>query len=194
MLRKSPTTRRLVLANAALYLLTLLLPGPVYYLLSLRGFGSGEFFSYQLLTYQFVHATGPLHILMNMFMLAVFGSSVEARVGPSRMAWYYLISGVAGGLLHNITLPVLGQETTLVGASGSVWGILAMYALIRPNDPLYIFFLPVAVRAKWVISVFFAIEVASAFVLQDNVSHFAHIGGALAGVAAYYTNVRKSTL
>lgn len=202
MLRKSPATRRLLTINLAVYLLTLLVPGPLYRFFALHNYGSEKFSVAQLVTYQFLHSMSPLHIIFNMMILVVFGQVVESVIGAAKTLRYYLACGVAAGLLHNLTLSsdlvyysaATGNDLTLVGASGSVWGILAIFALMCPNDPLYMFFLPVAVRAKWVVLAFFAVELVSAFVVRDNVSHFAHVGGALAGLAIFIYERKKGNI
>jgi len=202
MLRNSPTTRRLLSANLAIYLLTLFLPGPLYHFFALHNYGSDKFSPIQLVTYQFLHSTAPLHIIFNMMILVVFGAVVESRMGTPKMLRYYLACGVVAGLLHNLTISsemlvlsaATGNDLTLVGASGSVWGILALFALMRPNEPLYMFFLPVAIRAKWVVAAFFAIELLSAFIVRDNVSHFAHVGGAMTGLAIFIYERKKGNI
>jgi membrane associated rhomboid family serine protease len=202
MLNNSPATRRLLFINIGIYLMTLIMPGPLYKLFALHDFGSHKFIAFQLLTYQFLHAIGPLHIIFNMMILVVFGSVVESKLGSARLTSYYLLSGVVAGLLHNLTIPdetlaiayMKGTDVTLVGASGSVWGLLAMFALLVPNEKLYLFFLPVGIKAKWAVSAFFAIELLSAFIVRDNVSHFAHVGGALTGAAIYFYEKKRVTV
>ena len=70
-----------------------------------------------------------------------------------------------------------------VGASGAVFGILLAFAMLFPNIPVYIMFIPIPVKAKWAVIGFAAIElffgVSGA---MDNVAHFAHLGGMLFGL------------
>jgi membrane associated rhomboid family serine protease len=69
-----------------------------------------------------------------------------------------------------------------VGASGAIYGVLLAFAMIFPNKPLYIMFIPVPVKAKWVVAGYVVIELVSGLgVFQDNVAHFAHLGGMLIG-------------
>lgn len=193
MLKDAPMVKYLLVANAAIYLLTLVMPGIFYGFFALHNFESDRYNPIQFLTYQFLHSPGPLHIIFNMMLLFVFGVFVEWSYGSRKFLLAYLLCGVAGGLLHNATLPeemviahlIKGDDVTLIGASGSVWGMLATFALIRPNDRLNIFFLPVGVKSKWLILTFFVVEVLSALLIYDNISHYAHIGGAVAGVVFY---------
>ncbi len=72
---------------------------------------------------------------------------------------------------------------SVIGASGAVYGILLCFALLWPNQPLYIMFIPVPVKAKWVILGYTVLELALGLGgVQDNVAHFAHLGGMLVGL------------
>jgi membrane associated rhomboid family serine protease len=73
------------------------------------------------------------------------------------------------------------RDVPMVGASGAVFGILAAFGLIFPNVELRLLFPPVPVRAKYLIGFYIAFEVYRIFANRpdDNVAHFAHLGGAL---------------
>lgn len=85
--------------------------------------------------------------------------------------------------------PVLGQANALintptVGASGAVFGILLAFAMIFPNMPMYIMFVPIPVKAKWLVLGYGALELFLGVTgLQSGVAHFAHLGGMLIGWA-----------
>lgn len=199
MFKLNTVTNKLILLNLCLYIITLLLPGLVYKLLALHTFDNKAFFAFQFISYQFIHDTGPLHILFNMMILYVFGTMVERHYGGSKLLYYYIFSGVIAGLLHNLTISdelmlysyVRNQDLTLVGASGSIWGILALFTFLYPNEKLYLFFLPIGMKTKYLLPCFFAIEILSAFITDDNVSHFAHVGGALSGITLFYLDKKK---
>lgn len=88
---------------------------------------------------------------------------------------------------QNFTDPVFGQINALVngptvGASGAIYGILAGFGLIYPDRPLYIMFIPVPVKAKWVVLGYAALEFGLGFGnVHDNIAHYAHLGGMLIG-------------
>ena len=195
MFKLDTTTKKLIFVNLMVYLVTLLIPSIIYRFFALHMFDSMKYSSIQLLSYQFVHDTSPLHILFNMLMLLVFGSVVEKDF-PGKILQFYLISGLAAGVLHNLTVPeemimmssVMNQDLTMVGASGAVWGILAIFVMRHPDEKLYPFFLPFGFKAKWIIGLFFLLELSSAFISGDNISHFAHVGGAVAGIILYLSN------
>lgn len=70
-----------------------------------------------------------------------------------------------------------------VGASGAVFGILLAFAMVFPNIPLYIMFIPIPVKAKWAVIGFAVIELFFGVSgVMDSVAHFAHLGGMLFGL------------
>lgn len=73
--------------------------------------------------------------------------------------------------------------TPVVGASGALFGILVAFATIYPNMELFIFFIPIPIKAKYVISVYVVYQIYQSVFQQpgDNVAHLAHIGGAIFG-------------
>ena len=69
-----------------------------------------------------------------------------------------------------------------VGASGAVFGILLAFGVLFPNMPMYIMFIPIPVKAKWVVIGYGALELFFGVTgTVDNVAHFAHLGGMLFG-------------
>ncbi len=73
--------------------------------------------------------------------------------------------------------------SSLVGASGAIFGLLAGFAMLFPNTELQIIFLPIRIKAKWLIGGYLAYEVyATFFVSGDQIAHLAHVGGAIVGI------------
>ncbi len=68
-----------------------------------------------------------------------------------------------------------------VGASGAVFGVLFAFGYLFPNMPLYLFFIPIPIKAKWIIGGYILLELYEGLKNSagDNVAHFAHLGGAL---------------
>ncbi len=82
-----------------------------------------------------------------------------------------------------------------VGASGAVFGILLGFAFVFPNLPLYLFFIPIPIKAKYMVAGYAVIE----FFLgisqtQSTVAHFAHLGGMLFGLVMLLYWRKKGTL
>ena len=72
---------------------------------------------------------------------------------------------------------------TTVGASGAIYGILLAFAMLFPNRPLYFFFIPVPIKAKWMVLIWFVIELTLGTAeASDGVAHFAHLGGMIFGL------------
>jgi membrane associated rhomboid family serine protease len=131
-------------------------------------------------TYMFLH-DGFLHLAFNMLMLFVFGPAVEERMGGTRFAGYYLTCGLGGAVLSFgllLTTPV----ALVFGASGAVFGVALAFAMFWPDSPIYVFPLPVPVKAKWLVVFLAAVSLVSAVAgARDGVAHLAHLGGFLFG-------------
>lgn len=86
-------------------------------------------------------------------------------------------------LQHNMSLePYINQMVT-IGASGAVFGVLLAFAMLFPNVPMYIFFIPIPIKAKWVVLGYGLLEMFYGVAgIQGNVAHFAHLGGMLFGL------------
>ncbi|HET9570338.1 MAG TPA: rhomboid family intramembrane serine protease [Bacteroidales bacterium] len=70
-----------------------------------------------------------------------------------------------------------------IGASGSVFGILLGFGMLFPNAPLFLMFIPIPIKAKYMVIGYGLLELFSgvANFSGDNVAHFAHLGGMLFG-------------
>lgn len=137
---------------------------------------------HRMVTSGFLHG-GILHLLVNMYVLFMFGGFVERVVGPVAYLIIYfaaLLGGNAWALLENKAKP----SYRALGASGATSGIVMSFILFRPFEPLMIFPIPFFMPAV-VLGIVFL--VGSAILSQrDNkrIGHEAHLGGALAGILA----------
>ena len=86
---------------------------------------------YRFLASAFVHASF-WHLLLNMYVLWVFGSVLEPAIGHARYLGIYLLSAVAGNAAVILTADPLGNSwfTATVGASGAVFGLLGAQLVV----------------------------------------------------------------
>ncbi len=70
-----------------------------------------------------------------------------------------------------------------VGASGAVFGLLLGFGMLFPNTELYLMFIPIPIKAKYFVMGYGAIELFGGIANRpdDNIAHFAHLGGMLFG-------------
>jgi len=103
---------------------------------------------WRLITYQFLHR-GLGHIFFNMLGLFFFGSPLERHWGTKKFLIFYLVCGVAGGVFY-ILLVVTGflPVGSLVGASGSVLGVLTACAILFPHIKVFLFPIPFPVPIR----------------------------------------------
>lgn len=139
-----------------------------------------EFFAgkiWQLFTYMFLHG-GFSHILFNMLALWMFGSMLERVWGSKEFLKYYLITGLGGGLCY--ALFNMGSGVPTVGASGAIYGLLLGYAVLFPDNVIYIWFV-IPVKARYFAIIFGLIEFFASFSPESGVAHLAHLGGMVMG-------------
>lgn len=82
-----------------------------------------------------------------------------------------------------------------IGASGAVFGILLGFAFVFPNIPMYLFFIPVPIKAKYMVGGYAIIELIFGVAgSADTVAHFAHLGGMIFGLVLLLYWKKKGTL
>lgn len=205
-------TRNLLIINVLVYLLASVVELGEKSLTdwgALHFFMASDFHVYQFITYQFLHG-GFTHLFFNMFALWMFGCVIENVWGPKKFIFYYIFCGVGAGLCQEMVqyisfaadgltsldpaqvLNVNGQRlmtvdqimnlSSTIGASGAVYGILLAFGMTFPNERIFIFPLPIPIKAKWFVAIYAIIEFVSAMSsVGDGVAHMAHIGGMLFG-------------
>lgn len=73
--------------------------------------------------------------------------------------------------------------STIAGASGAIFGLLAGFGMLFPNTPLQLLFIPVPIKAKYLIGGYLAFEVYNSIFKQGgDIAHLAHVGGAVVGI------------
>lgn len=177
----TPWTRRLLLANVVAFVAMQGLPRG--WTLSFA-FVPGELLSrpWTAVTYMFLHGD-VMHLVFNMIVLFFFGPRLEVRLGGRGFLGLYFTAGLAGALLSwgftfgGLTHPAI----PIVGASGGIFGLLLGFARYWPRERLLIWGI-VPVQARWLVVGATLLSLFGGFGgVQDNVAHFAHLGGFVGG-------------
>jgi membrane associated rhomboid family serine protease len=142
-----------------------------------------------IFTHMYIHG-GFFHIIMNMVFLLFLGMPFEEKVGPWIFMSIYFIAGIFGSLFTGgfslLTDGQLAQDPLGIGigASGAIFGIMGAFIATYPGEKIWFPLILIRRWPVWVIAgVYFGIEtVLAASGAQDNVGHFAHIGGFIGGL------------
>ncbi len=144
------------------------------------------------LTNMFLHG-GWTHILGNMWFLWIFGDNVEDRLGHWRFLLFYLLAGIAAGVVH--VMFNVHSTVPSVGASGAIAGVMGAYLLLFPSSRVVtlipVFFIPYIIEIPALVFIgfwFLAQLFSGTFALAEpqavgGIAWWAHIGGFVAGIA-----------
>jgi membrane associated rhomboid family serine protease len=140
-------------------------------------------------TTMFLHG-GLMHLVMNVWMLWIFGNNIEDRLGHLMYFVFYILGGVIATLAFWASDP--NGATPVVGASGAVAAVLGAYAVTFPTAKVrtVIFVILIAIvdiPALVLLGIWFALQVVSGLmgmwgVVLEPVAFWAHIGGFVAGM------------
>lgn len=197
-----PVIKKIIIINVIMFVMSLFTDNFMYRTFSLFSFESDLFHPYQLITHMFMHADF-FHIFFNMYTLWMFGNVLERVWGGKKFFLFYMVTGLGAAILHNLVIElqlaslhgaaeagnVLAMQrinimnmTPTVGASGAIYGVLLGYGMLFPNNTIQLFFPPVALKAKWFVIIFGAIELILGLSGSGgNIAHFAHLGGMIFG-------------
>jgi len=158
-----------------------------------------ELMIWQPITYLFFHG-GIWHVLINMFVLWMFGSELERIWGKNHFIKFYFVTGIGSGLITMFLN--LGSMTPIVGASGAVYGVLLAYGLTYPNRQIYLYGI-IPIKSIWFVIGIGFIAFMSSFNNLSQVSHVTHLSGMLIGYLmlkrplqwrSLWFSIRKKTL
>jgi membrane associated rhomboid family serine protease len=132
---------------------------------------------WQPFTYMFFH--GDIwHVLINMFVLWMFGSELERVWGKKNFLRFYFITGVGSGL--GTMLFGLQSTIPIVGASGAIYGVLLAYGVMFPNRTVYLYGI-IPIKSIWFVIGIGVIAFFSSFNNVTNISHLTHLFGMIIG-------------
>jgi len=194
-------TLMLIVVNAAVFLRMIVLgDGAREQFVLSYGFIPASFSWGSAVTSMFLHA-GWIHVAGNLWALWLFGDNVEDRMGPIRFVGFYLLCGIAAGVVHIITNP---QSTVpALGASGAISGVMAAYVVLYPRArilavfPIIIYPLFFQVPAVLYIGIWFLMQffsgTAAIFSGQQagGIAWWAHIGGFIAGLLTVWIFIQR---
>lgn len=204
-------TKNLLIINVLAFLATLVLAPLGVDLKQMGGlyfFLASNFHLFQFVTYQFLHGNFT-HLFFNMFALWMFGCVIEREWGAKKFLIYYIACGIFAGVCQELVQfvsyyfivasqvsgasvidvfnslsdnAVYLNHSLTIGASGAVYAILLAFGMTFPNERIFIFPLPIPIKAKWFVLFYIVAELFSAmFSYGDGVAHMAHVGGMLSG-------------
>jgi membrane associated rhomboid family serine protease len=139
-----------------------------------------------LFTSMFLHG-GFMHLLGNMLFLYIFGDNVEDYFGHLSYLVFYVVCGIASGLLH----VAFNYDSVIpaIGASGAISGVMGAYVVLYPRAKIltffFIFLLPVP--AYFILGYWFVLQFLEGLgglglPAAGGVAWWAHIGGFLMGM------------
>jgi membrane associated rhomboid family serine protease len=154
-------------------------------------------------TSMFLHGSF-LHIFGNMLFLAIFGPTVEDRMGRGRFVAFYLLGGLVALAAQVLADP--GSPAPTLGASGAIAAVLGGYILLYPRARVLtliflIFFVTIVeVPALALLGFWFAEQLlfglsgaATPLGGGEGVAYFAHIGGFAFGLLTIKAFVGRRT-
>ena len=147
-------------------------------------------FAVTMLTSMFMHG-GWIHFLSNMWILFIFGDNVEDRMGPFGFLAFYLLGGLAAGVMQFAVFP--NSLIPTLGASGAIAGVMGAYLVLYPSArvvtliPIFFFFTTINIPAVlylgiWFVTQFFSGITSLGAVAVGGVAWWAHIGGFVFGL------------
>jgi membrane associated rhomboid family serine protease len=187
----SGVTSQLVIANVAVYFVQLLMQYAAprvasiiitYFALTPALLLHG--WIWQLATYSFLNQ-GVLHVAFNMLTLWFIGSFLETSKGSRWLLEIYFLCAIGGGLIGSALsftqIFHASPLSTTYSADAALFGLLAAFAVLFGDLEMYMFPLPVAIKARYLVIVYMLIEVALLLAGGPALAYFVILSGALLG-------------
>ena len=135
-----------------------------------------------LLTSMFLHG-GAGHLFINMYILFMFGTLIERKIGTKRFILIYFISGILASIGFVVFQELIMKTSgAALGASGAIMGILGVTIMLLPHlRILFFFFIPMSLRTAGII--FVIIELFGMFGIGiPGIANSAHLVGLICGL------------
>ncbi len=180
--KPTPFVKYLLIINIGVFILQAIFRGTLEAGFALIAGPVGIVQFWRLVTYQFLHGD-TFHLLFNMLGLYFFGPPIEQTFGSKRFLIFYFACGVVGGLIFILLGSSIAPGVYLIGASGSVLGLLSACAVMFPQMIIILLFFPVPIRiAALLLAGVYGLNVIS----TRNLSDACHFGGMLTGFLYTY--------
>lgn len=151
---------------------------------------------WRLITFQFLHGDFG-HLLFNSIAIYFFGAFVEQQLRSRAFLVFYLLCGVAGALGYAALVSVSDayRDVGVVGASGGIFGILVVAAMIAPDMRVQLLFPPVTLTMRLMAILMLGWGLLVVVTGGRNAGGEAgHLGGALAGFLLWKVPVLRGLL
>ncbi len=144
---------------------------------------------WQFVTYMFLHGD-EIHIFLNLFVLLIFGFTVERVLGVRKYLALFFLAGIGSSLVYLVVTAGLSSPTEflinmqipMLGASGAIFGIMAVYGFLYPRNWI-VMFPGIPMPAIAAVFVFAGLEVFYGLTgSQPGVANWGHLGGIIVGV------------
>ncbi|QAY59719.1 rhomboid family intramembrane serine protease [Microbacterium protaetiae] len=148
---------------------------------------SGVFEPWRLLTVLLVHS-GWLHLGLNMLALWMIGRILEPLVGRTRFVVMYLIAGLGG----SVAVALLAPATSVVGASGAIFGLFGALLVIGRHIGANVSSIAIIIAINFAFP--FVVGLLSGSMASIQISWQAHLGGLIAGAAVGFIYARTRAI
>ena len=200
----SGVTSRLVLINVAVFFLLLILDfaaprsaaAVVGYFSLTPVLLVGRAWVWQLVTYCFLN-TGVLHVAFNMLTLWFIGAYLETSKGSRWLLEVYFLSAIGGAVIGSaLSFTHVFHSSpfsTTNSADAALFGLLAAFAVLFGDLEMYMFPLPIAIKAKYLVIVYMLVEVALLLSGGPPLAYLTILSGALLGFVFARRAPRRGT-
>ncbi len=149
---------------------------------------------YSFVTALFVHAN-MIHLIANLLVLLLLGVPLEQKIGARNFAILFFAAGIGAGLIKLLLVapfadlndsmnPILNPNSTGIGASGAIFGVLGAFVALYPKEKVIF---PLILIRPWPVFIIALIYGGTETVMvlrgvQDGVGHLTHFNGLIVGV------------